>query len=97
MFKAARNLLVDKGVLTKDDAPSYFIECLFYNAPDHLFKRKRAATYTGILDWLETAKLKSFKCQNGKVPLFGPGKEQWTVDKAQAFVKAMRELWNAGG
>ena len=27
MFKAARNRLVDKRVLTKDDAPSYFIEC----------------------------------------------------------------------
>ena len=50
MFKAARNRLVDKKVLTKDDAPSYFIECLLYNVPNHLFKRKRAATYTGILD-----------------------------------------------
>ena len=97
MFKAARNRLVDKGALTKDDAPSYFIECLLYNVPDHLFKRKRAATYTGILDWLEAAKLKGFKCQNGSVALFGRGKEQWTVDKAREFVKATRELWNAGG
>ena len=33
MFKAARSRLVDKGVLTKDDAPSYFIECLLYKRP----------------------------------------------------------------
>ena len=57
MFKAARNRLVDKGALTKDDAPSYFIECLLYNVPDHLFEDKLAPTYTGILDWLKTAKL----------------------------------------
>ena len=34
MFKAARNQLVSKRVLTKEDAPSYFIECLLYNVPD---------------------------------------------------------------
>ncbi len=94
MFKAARSLLVDRGALTKDDAPSYFIECLFYNAPDDLFKRKLAPTYTGILDWMKTAKLKDFKCQNGLVPLFGGQREQWTAAKAWAFVKAMQELWD---
>ena len=94
MFKAARNRLVEKEVLKKEAAPSYFIECLLYNVPDHLFKRKRVATYTGILDWLDTAKLKGSICQNGKVALFGRGKEQWTVDKAKEFVKAMRELWD---
>ena len=93
MFKAARNVLADREVLTKDDAPSYFIECLLYNVPDDLFKRKKEPTYVGILDWLKTAKFKGFKCQNRKVQLFGRGREQWTVDQAQAFVKAMRELW----
>ena len=97
MFKAARNRLVDKGALTKDDAPSYFIECLLYNIPDHLFEDKLAPTYTGILNWLKTAKLNDFECQNGQVPLFGPGREQWSAKKARAFVRAMQELWHAGG
>ena len=97
MFKAARNRLVEKGTLTKDDAPSYFIECLLYNAPNRLFKQKRAATYTGILDWLKTAKLKGLKCQNGKVALFGKGREQWTVEKARLLVRGLQELWEAGG
>ena len=44
MFKAARNHLVDQGELTKDDAPSYFIECLLYNVPDGLFAPKLAPT-----------------------------------------------------
>ena len=97
MFKAARNRLVYKKVLTKDDAPSYFIECLLYNVPDGLFAAKLAPTYTGIIDWLKTAKLKGFQCQNGEVGLFGPGREQWSVKKAQAFVKALQGLWEVGG
>ena len=97
MFKAARNQLVKKGVLKKEDAPSYYIECLLYNVPDSLFAPKLAPTYTGILDWLKKANLKEFVCQNGHVQMFGRGREQWTVKKAQAFVKAMGELWEAGG
>ncbi len=97
MFKAARNRLVDLKALKKEDAPSYFIECLLYNVPDNLFAPKLAPTYTGIVDWLNTAKLKGFKCQNGHVPLFGPGPEQWTPDKAGAFVRALKGLWEAGG
>ena len=96
MFKAARNRLVDTKAITKEDAPSYFVECLLYNVPDQLFKRKLAPTYSGILDWLETAKLRGFKSQNGQVPLFGQQREQWTVDKAQAFVRALQGLWDAG-
>ena len=96
MFKAARNRLVEKKVITKDDAPSYFIECLIYNVPESLFAPKLAPTYTGILGWLKTAKLNGFQCQNGQVPLFGRGREQWTQEKARAFVRALQELWDAG-
>ena len=97
MFKAARSRLVEGKALTKDDAPSYFIECLLYNVPDGLFAPKLTPTYTGIVDWLETAKLKDFKCQNGQVALFGPRPEQWSVKKARAFVTALQEMWEAGG
>ncbi len=94
MFKAARNHLVSKRVLTKEDAPSYFIECLLYNVPDRLFEQRLAATYTGILDWLKTAKLKDFKCQNGQVLLFGQGREQWSIKKARTLAKALQEMWD---
>ena len=76
MFKAARNQLVSKRVITKEDAPSYFIECLLYNVPDHLFEQELAPTYLGILTWLKTARLKDFQCQNGQLPLFGPQPEK---------------------
>ena len=71
---AARNRLVEKKMLTKNDAPSYFIECLLYNVPDGLYAPKLAPRYTAIIDWLKTADLRGFKCQNGRVDLFGSGK-----------------------
>ena len=97
MFKAARNRLVEKGSLTKDDAPSYFIECFLYNVPDTLFAPKLAPTYVAILDWLKTANLEDFQCQNGLASVFGRQREQWAVKKARAFVKAMQELWDTWG
>ena len=96
MFKAARNQLVDTKALTKDDASSYFIEGLLYNVPDQLFKWKLALPYVGIMKWLKPAKLKRIKCQNGHMPLFGLGREQWSIKKALAFVRAMQELWDTG-
>ena len=89
MFKAARNQLVSKRAFIKEDAPSYFIKCLLYNVSDGLFAQQRTPTYAGILDWLKTTKLDDFQCQNGLVPLFGLGREQWSVKKARAFVKAL--------
>ena len=94
MFKGARNRLVEKGVLKKEEAPSYFIECLLYNVPDGLFKPEMRPTYSGILGWLKTAKLNDFQCQNGLVPLFGSEREQWSVKKARAFVKALQDMWD---
>ena len=97
MFKAARNQLVETKALTKEEAPSYFIECLIYNVPENLFAPKLAPTYTGIVDWLSSAKLNDFKCQNGQVDLFGQEREQWSVKKARAFVTALREMWDTPG
>ena len=92
MLKAVRNRLVETKALTKGDSPSYFIECLLYNVSENLCAPKLAPTYTGIVDWLRTAKLNDFECQYGQVDLFGPGPEQWSQNKARAFVKALQEL-----
>ena len=44
------------------------------------------------LTWLKTAKLTEFQCQSGLVLLFVLQREQWSVKKARAFVKAMQEM-----
>ena len=93
MFEEARSRLVETKAPAKDEALSFFIECLLYNEPDHLLKQRLAPTHVDILDWLETAKPKGFKFPNGRVQLFGPEPEQWTPDKARAISKALRGLW----
>ena len=94
MFKAARNYLLESNVLAEDTAPSYFIECLMYNVPNTLFKNSLAETYVGAVNWLSRATLREFKCQNQLVYLYGDSRDQWSVDKAQAFIRALRGLWN---
>ena len=84
-------------MLKKENVPSYFTECLLYNVLDGMFKPGLAPTYTGVLGWLKKAQVKEFVCQNGQVPLFGRGREQWSVQKAQAFFMDLHGLWEAGG
>lgn len=94
MFKAARNRVLERDGLAEDSAPSYFVECLMYNVPNRLFKNSLSQTYVGTLNWLSTATLSEFKCQNQLVDLFGDSRDQWSVDKAQDFIRALGDLWN---
>ena len=94
MFKGARNRLLESNALADDTAPSYFIECLMYNVPNTLFKNSLAETYVGTVEWLSTAILGEFKCQNQIVELIGASRDQWSVGKAQAFIRALAHLWN---
>ena len=94
MFKGARNHLLESNALADGTAPSYFIECLMYNVPNSLFKNSLVETYAGAVNWLSTAMLGEFKCQNQFVDLFGTSSDQWSVEKAQAFIRALGRLWN---
>ena len=94
MFKAARNHLVESNALANGTAPSYFVECLLYNVPNGLFRSSLGETYVEVVNWLSAAELTDFKCQNQLVDLFGPSKDQWSIDKAQAFIQALAHLWN---
>lgn len=94
MFKNARNRLVTDGQISEDLAPSYFIECLVYNAPDPAFKTEFQDTYCDIVNWMVQSDLGGLMCQNGQVPLFGDSPEQWSLTDAQALASALVTLWN---
>ena len=93
MFKAARNRLVANGALVEGDAPSYFIECLLYNAPDRLFSPRLTATYVDIVEWLAASQFQGFTTQSGTMNLFGPCPEQWSTEQARRFVSVLQQLW----
>lgn len=94
MFKSARNHLVSNGRIRRDLAPSYFIECLVYNAPNWMFRTGFEDTYRDIVNWMTTNNLGGLMCQNGEVSLFRDSPEQWAFEDAQAFVGALASLWS---
>ncbi len=94
MFKNARNRLVSDGMISEDPAPSYFLECLVYNAPDSTFKASFQDTYSDIVNWMAQTNFSQLKCQNGQQLLFGSLSEQWSEHDAKALVSGLVNLWN---
>ena len=94
MFKNARNHLESTGRISADLAPSYFVECLIYNAPDWAFQYGFQDTYSAVVNWMVQNNLNGLICQNGQQWLFGPSPEQWSVDDARVFANELVSLWN---
>lgn len=97
MFKNAREKAIAKGYLRPDTAPSYFVQCLFYNIPHQLFSSNLRSTYIDVVNYmlgLNAYQLNQFTCQNGVQLLFGSTPEQWDVQNAITFVVALERLWD---
>jgi len=92
MFKATRNYLVENNLIQGDTAPSYFIECLLFNVPNEMFRPRLVNSYTNIVEYLSTANLRQFECQNGKRELFGSSPDLWSENKARTFIRALAKL-----
>ena len=95
MFKNARNHLESEGTISTDLAPSYFVECLLYNAPDSAFRYGIQETYCSIVNWMMQANLRDLVCQNGQQWLFGPTPEQWSMVNAKTLANQLEYLWNS--
>ena len=94
MFKNARNRLVSDGAISDDIAPSYFLECLVYNAPDWMFQHSHQQTFRSIIAWMTDTDLRNLNCQNGQMQLFGSLPEQWSLSKAETLRNALVSLWD---
>lgn len=94
MFKNARRFMREREMVTRNLAPSYFIECLLYNVPDSKFSNNFRTTYVDVVNWLANADYDSFKCQNEQTNLFGPSEEQWNVGDLKTLLTAYAKLWN---
>lgn len=93
MFKNARTYMIDRGA-PSDLAPSYFLECLIYNVPNSQFSGTFKDVFCNVVNWLWSASLDDFVCQNEQMRLFGDTPEQWSIEKAKRFLKALLDLWN---
>lgn len=94
MFKGARNHLRTTGQIRSGLAPSYFLECLLYNAPDWVFQERFDETYCAIVNWMNQTNMASLPCQNGQQYLFGQSEEQWSLEDAKALGAQLANLWN---
>ena len=94
MFKSARNHLETTGQISSKLVPSYFLECLLYNAPDSAYQGGFQDTYCTIVNWMNRANLKSLTCQNGQQHLFGEAEEQWSTEDARTLGARLANLWN---
>ena len=94
VFKNARTYLVNQGIISKELAPSYFLECLLYNVPDGNFTFNYQNTFCSVVSWLQKANMTNFLCQHEQFPLFGNTPEQWSSSDAQYFLQMLVNLWN---
>lgn len=94
IFKNARTHLIHQGVISESLAPSYFLQCLLYNAPNSAFGGSYNATFYNILKWLNDTDISGAICQNGELTLFGDAPEQWSLSSARAFINSIINLWN---
>lgn len=97
MFKSARNHLESEGRIDADLAPSYFVECIIYNAPNYMFQPGFQNTYFAVVNWMRGAWLDGMLCQNGQQRLFGQSPEQWDTEDAREFIGQLAALWNDWG
>jgi hypothetical protein len=77
--------------------PSYFLECLVYNAPDHCFGPRHVDTFVATIRYLvesvEDDTIQSFRCQNEQQTMCGSAPHQVDVASVERFLKAMVSLW----
>ncbi|MGO9454323.1 MAG: nucleotidyltransferase [Candidatus Binataceae bacterium] len=94
VFKNFRNYLVERRLLSKGVAPSYFIECALHNAPDSLFLPDLSDSVPSILSYLSTANVSTMLCQNGVTRLMGSEPTQWLATSLTAFLTAAKGAWS---
>ena len=96
IFKNIRSQLVDKKLIGKGDAPSYFVEGLLYNVPNDIFKHTNADTVFGILQWLHTTTDRSnFVCANERYYLLRDNDPVcWPKANGENFIRETIKFWN---
>lgn len=94
MFKNARNHLINTRKINQNLAPSYFLECLIYNAPNYTFQGNLQNIYCSIVEWMRIHNINKAVCQNKQEYLFGPSAEQWSLEHAMELSDHLVTLWN---
>jgi hypothetical protein len=93
IVKNMRSRLVEENTITKDMAPSYYIEGLLYNVPNDKFGGTYGDTFCNCINWLMQTDRAKLKCANERYLLLGNSNVQWSSDKCDRFLNALVRLW----
>lgn len=98
MFKNARRYMINGNEELKKKFPSYFVECLLYNVPNHCFlpatyQSKFLEVLVYLLEIIDTEEADKFTTQSGLHWLFGNSSVQWSKDNAKDFLTRLSKLW----
>lgn len=95
IFKNMRNAMIVEGRLKDGDAPSYFIEGLLWNVPDHLFGGSYLNTVVACLNWILQCDRTALLCANEQYVLCYPDSPvTWTAEALDRFLNAAVDYWN---
>lgn len=96
IFKNMRSKLVENRAISKDTAPSYFIEGLLYNVPNSKFSGSYENMVFNALQWLQqTADRSEFLCANEEYYLLRDNSNVcWPCAHGEQFINAAIGLWN---
>lgn len=100
IFKNLRNYLLAENLISAEAAPSYFVTCLIYNAPNSAFQAKHAGTVLAILKWLhdlDDEAINKLVCENELVWLCRDAPDRWKPLDAKKFRNAAISAWNDWG
>jgi hypothetical protein len=95
IFKNMRNNLIDKVKVSNGIAPSYYLEGLFWNAPEDSFGTNYSTTVFNCLKWLQNVQEDSLSCANGMSGLLGDNSPiKWSTANFRTFRSEAINLWN---
>lgn len=97
VFKNARERVIEGDDELRKKYPSYFIECLLYNASNGCFGGNFQDTFIAVVNELDERLGdgdERWVCQNGHQWLFGDTSVTWELGHAQDFLGDVASLWN---
>lgn len=94
IFKNARQKMINQTIIEAGVAPSYYIEGLLYNVPNHMFGISYAHSMVSVINWLQETDLSALVCANEQYPLLdGNSEVTWNTSNCNEYVEGIVKLW----
>jgi len=95
VMKNMRNRMIQEGALNVGVAPSYYLEGLLSNIPNHCFAHTYERSFLQAINYLQDADLEQMTCANGIHWLIRDGQPVcWSSTHFVTFMRSAIAYWN---